>query len=1009
MKKNLKSVISFVIALALTAGSTGAFAAASYTDVPADASYAEAVNNLTAIGIVEGDGDGTFRPDDKITRAEVAAMVVRAMAQNDAAISSKGATNFTDVAADNWASGYINVASRGSTAFINGMGDGTFAPQANVTYAQIVKMVVAAIGYGDWGIAAGGYPTGYIATAKQIGITDGITGVNAEDEVSRAVVAQLINNAIDTPLLALKTYSPTNPEYVVMDGTDDNDYETVLTYYHNIYKVEGRVTQTSKTTSGSLDSDEIRYRIELTKNYDDGLVVKKNNDDYPAETYKMNTGDTDVADYLNVYSKLMVKVEDDEDPVVLSCIASAKNTQVTLQADAWDDEYYDVDDDETDFDKKYEKALDAVSRSASKPQMWYYSNSSKTGKSSRYYLAEDYTLYVNGVEIDDATEEDIAKYVFDNENGTITLVDTPDMDSNSTDGKYDAIFVSYYATAIVESTNSNGKVYFANSDIKTLMGDNTTYIEFDDDDEDKTYDIALNGEEITWSDLQEDDVISIAFDPTVRNFTDSDFYEILVSRDTAEGKVTETNDEDEEIGVDGKTYKLTNLVDIDDDNFKLGTSYTLYLDAFGKIADYEKLSSTVKYGIVSRLFWSEEADEYKLNMYDTTGTSKTFTLAETVKIDNTSYDTTEEGKLSEYELTAKVNSSNFASDDRVVEYTTNASGDVKTITFLSAKESGSNVDYTEKSNKIGSVKFDDASVIINIDGSDVSLVKSSALVDDADYTVYGYDKEDGVCGFIVITDGIGSYNNDTRFAVVNKITQGTDDEGNDCDKLQLYTADSKEIVTVYTDGVNMFYGSSASKSLEKGDVIIYETNANGVIDDSDDVQVIFSVDAGMLEDNGYIAKADDTWYQGTNIITTPSKWTVGGNDDDVEVRFGPIIDKSTSSITLGKVEDVDGKTVTNIENTDDLDYADDVAVYVYDANENTNNRVSLGTVGSVTKTTVSKTLRLALNDEGELESDKNGDYFDWNDIDDTEFAFGLVKMVEDEVTDVYVLIPKDNK
>lgn len=48
-----------------------------FTDVPADAWYADAVYAGAALGLIEGDGDGTFRPEDTITRAEAAAIINR--------------------------------------------------------------------------------------------------------------------------------------------------------------------------------------------------------------------------------------------------------------------------------------------------------------------------------------------------------------------------------------------------------------------------------------------------------------------------------------------------------------------------------------------------------------------------------------------------------------------------------------------------------------------------------------------------------------------------------------------------------------------------------------------------------------------------------------------------------------------------------------------------------------------------------------------------------------------
>ena len=76
MNKNLKKVISAVAALALSVTSFAALGTASYSDVTADVKHASAITQLSAMGIIEGFEDGTFHPDEKVTRAQMAAMVV---------------------------------------------------------------------------------------------------------------------------------------------------------------------------------------------------------------------------------------------------------------------------------------------------------------------------------------------------------------------------------------------------------------------------------------------------------------------------------------------------------------------------------------------------------------------------------------------------------------------------------------------------------------------------------------------------------------------------------------------------------------------------------------------------------------------------------------------------------------------------------------------------------------------------------------------------------------------
>lgn len=72
--------------------------------------FEEPVQILSALGIMNGDENGLFRLDDTIIRSEVTKMAVHAMGLDEAADASKGQSNFLDVATDHWASGYINIA-----------------------------------------------------------------------------------------------------------------------------------------------------------------------------------------------------------------------------------------------------------------------------------------------------------------------------------------------------------------------------------------------------------------------------------------------------------------------------------------------------------------------------------------------------------------------------------------------------------------------------------------------------------------------------------------------------------------------------------------------------------------------------------------------------------------------------------------------------------------------------------------------------------------------------------
>ena len=78
MNKNLKKVISSVAALTMVASSVAAFAV-DFPDVESTASYAQAVQELSALDVISGYDDGTFGPDKLVTRAEITKMIVDAL------------------------------------------------------------------------------------------------------------------------------------------------------------------------------------------------------------------------------------------------------------------------------------------------------------------------------------------------------------------------------------------------------------------------------------------------------------------------------------------------------------------------------------------------------------------------------------------------------------------------------------------------------------------------------------------------------------------------------------------------------------------------------------------------------------------------------------------------------------------------------------------------------------------------------------------------------------------
>lgn len=114
-------------------------ASTTFSDVPSDSWYSLAINTLAELDVITGYPDGTFRPDEPITRAEFAAIASRF----DRLIITTG-TAFSDVSEDHWAVSYIN------SAYVKGWVDGypdySFKPEQSISRAEVVKTVNSMLG-----------------------------------------------------------------------------------------------------------------------------------------------------------------------------------------------------------------------------------------------------------------------------------------------------------------------------------------------------------------------------------------------------------------------------------------------------------------------------------------------------------------------------------------------------------------------------------------------------------------------------------------------------------------------------------------------------------------------------------------------------------------------------------------------------------------------------------------------------------------------------------------------
>lgn len=931
MNKNLKKVISSVAALTMVASSVAAFAV-DFPDVESTASYAQAVQELSALDVISGYDDGTFGPDKLVTRAEITKMIVDALAERSSAEASTESTKFADVSADHWAKGYINQGV--ANGFIAGMSDTEFDPDANVTYVQAQKMLVSAIGYETYAQAQGGWPIGYKTYAASLDITKGISGIKDSTELTRAQVAQMIDNAMDTPLCVIASWKPEwngtkTPNLETRDGKEGRAYETLFTEKHDAYKVYGRVTETSKT--GSVDTDKVTFQVEKADNFDDQEVKA----DSPVSE-DMYIGDSKADNYLRTYSQALIQKNDDDEFTILSIAAAAANKSVTVASEDFDE------------NKSTDEAL-------------YFFPAGTTKGSTKYQLdtTNGVKIYINGVESSKSIAE-LRDYLDKNETASVTLQKETEVGSTSTSAKYNTIMVSSYVTAIVDEVIDKTNETSVNFD--TYSSGIQAKMTVNKDDDNYTYSFKLDGKDIEAKDLQPNDVLNIAYD-TTGSFRESSFYDVIVTRNVVDGvKCTSRNDSKGEYTIGGTKYKAAEGMDID---VETSTEYSLYLDHFGRIAKADENSVSKNYGVLKNIYKKAGGDymaqiitkkgteeEYKVdsdkvNEYATYLKYATFysDAKKENKIDTTKKDWQSKVVAFDEPKYSTSQPKSVAYPEQVVEYSVSSSSNKITIKNGGViAPTAADAEYKESGNKIGSVKMADSTVILDLSEVDTkdSYSVVSSLNDGSNYVAYGYDKSksDNTYRFVIITEGTSSvFNSETQLAIFN----GSEVIDKDGDKTAYNLVVNGEEKQFVLDDDVVITGNAgktvAEDAFDEGDVLVYATNSEGYI------SRIYSVFAAQNVLNGSSFEDFRTnAFKKQSSVLADTKFAdlLSDDDNDVNVVFGPVVDKSGSNITIGTVTtNADGKYVVNYDEGLEVNYSN-AKIYTYDfAARSDNSRVLL--------------------------------------------------------------------
>lgn len=783
--RNLKKVLALVIAFSMM---LSVVAFAGYADVDADADYASAVELTSALGIFQGDENGNFNADKTITRAEMAAVIIRMQGLDAAAKASAGATEFADVAADHWASGYINLASQ--NGIIKGTGDGNFAPNDTLTYEAAVAMIVRALGFEPVAERKGGWTAGYVAVANSYKVTEG-----AAATATRGNLAILVANAMDTPMMDQTSYG-SDEKYEVLDGKNDRDYRTLLTDMDVsvINGVVGAKDGTSVTIAVAEDSKDGNFKIQANGK---------------AKDYDFEIGESNVLAYQDQQVDAYV-LKDGRTYTVLAVIPSNVGETFEILSD------------------------DLVAHANGKLE--YYVDAANSNKTKEIKVAADVPVEFNK----GADTKTLADFIGENGLKDVELV----FIENTGDSTFDKVIATQYVSDVVSYVD-------AARDRLSLKNASTITFDFENEDatiilvDDKDNEIALE-------DLAEGDVVAIVADNTKPARYEEYIKVIKLANAAVEGTVDETYTSNgvEYIVIDGQEYPKAIGDDLEagtEGIFYIGlTGKVIYFDGSLVGENYAYiLEGAIANGAFTNDQWQlklltkdgVETFDIRKNSHDDIAAYIVANFLENKDAQKFIFDTADKNADT---FNGKLNQA------RLVTYKVDGNGDIKELapvagyklddkgeetTELNVLETFNKLtdEYNADAQRIAKQLIEDDVVIFNVSGKDAKdaqVTDISYLVDEASYTGFVGTNDDAENVVMVITDLESVYTEDTGFAVVTKISTGRNDEGEEVTKIS-YVQNEEEGVITLDDDTDC--ENATDVELAIGDAFMFVADGEGLV------------------------------------------------------------------------------------------------------------------------------------------------------------------------------------
>ena len=829
------------------------FAGAAFTDQADIKVDAEVVDTLVSLGVINGYTDGSFKPNDTVTRAEMAKMIyVLRTGNSDASAYNNDKTTFTDING-HWARGYIKYCQ--SLGIIAGFSATQFKPDQTVTAQEAAKMLLVTLGYDATkaGLVGINWTSKTNALADENGLLEDVN-TSFTGPCPRQYAAQLIYNAIDASTVVWRDDAYTKYNYNGDENPTIGEKYMGLKYATGIMMASGKVGLDNTGASKALVVKADEKQTVLNTKYEANDLIK------------FTDIKTDYSDLLGMAVKVMYK---DKDKVY--GVYATDDNDVNIAALASD---LDTVSGETKFkvnDTKY---------SVNKNGMTIYT----IGVDTKGDVKIASTAVKNN-----ASDISTAIKAIKDSDMEITVI------SNDYDEKVDAIFVNNKTFAKLTTVNSTSVSY---KSVLLDMKGNTTgaAVKLDlEDDEPEVYD-----------GYKKDDYV----------FVGADLYNdavVIEKAATLSGKADSFKADS--IKIDGKWHDYV-LASGKSYTAKAGKTYTGYVygSYIYYLTGESGSNSDVDTLLVKSVGDYKKMDEgYETKVYFEDGTEKIINVTDVVtpksgfdlndwNSDELDSDAKNKTTLSKSSITTddrgvlKANTL-YAYDQDGSDYTLFVldknyfkAGDVK----VAAK--GANVVYNDKTETFSGTEAEDAAPIFisykNYDSYKVitgSALKNYDKMTGRNNSVVLADDDNVVAAYIDLEKGLS--NTDTLYGVVKKSYSGTESNGTDT-VIYLDMITSEGLKTVETEETG-----KASK-FTKGMIVSFTGSYEKA---NDDIEVVSST--ADNKNSGYIAIAND-WSDSSKLVRAYDVYAT-----KADVATGKVI-----KVAAGKV--VSDSVVINIDEDD---------------------------------------------------------------------------------------------